>query len=368
MGRWSELARRVTVLTACFAAAPIGLKAQLEGNWRIDAFEHRFERFEGREGLYLRGGTAWLEGPDIQDGSIRFDLHATDVLGFYGVAFRARDGANYEHIYVRPFLSENPDATQYTPVFNGTSGWQIYTPPKFAGPLEIPTNRWVAVEIRFREGRAALFVEGERIVYPELQHEVASGAIGLTSSAAPARFANVVVSDEVPRPIEVPEYDAVELPAGLVTEWSLSRPVAEERVNPPSRLDRGWLHGLDWLDAGPAERGIVDIARSRERSPETNTVLAAFSVTSNVERDVRMQFGFSDRVVVYLNGRPLYRGSDSWASRDYKFLGTIGLWDEVILPLEPGENEVVLAVSEGFGGWGVTARLVDGMGVEVDRR
>jgi hypothetical protein len=58
-------------------------------------------------------------------------------------------------------------------------------------------------------------------------------------------------------------------------------------------------------------------------------------------------------------------GSDAFASRDYRFLGTIGLYDELFLPLEVGDNEVWLAVSEGFGGWGVTLQALEAEGVTV---
>jgi hypothetical protein len=56
---------------------------------------------------------------------------------------------------------------------------------------------------------------------------------------------------------------------------------------------------------------------------------------------------------------PLYRGDDSYRSRDYRFLGSIGWFDTVYLPLHAGQNELVLAISESFGGWGVQARFPD---------
>jgi hypothetical protein len=46
-------------------------------------------------------------------------------------------------------------------------------------------------------------------------------------------------------------------------------------------------------------------------------------------------------------------------TRDYRYLGSIGLFDSVVLPLEAGENEIWIAVSEAFGGWGVMARITD---------
>jgi hypothetical protein len=44
-------------------------------------------------------------------------------------------------------------------------------------------------------------------------------------------------------------------------------------------------------------------------------------------------------------------------SRDYRYLGTIGYFDNVTLPLEAGKNEICIAVSEAFGGWGIMGRV-----------
>jgi hypothetical protein len=76
-----------------------------------------------------------------------------------------------------------------------------------------------------------------------------------------------------------------------------------------------------------------------------------------------MDLGFSDRAVVYLNGQPLYAGRDDYRTRDYRFLGSIGWWDTIYLPLREGDNELVIAVSETFGGWGVMARFPAASGV-----
>ena len=64
-------------------------------------------------------------------------------------------------------------------------------------------------------------------------------------------------------------------------------------------------------------------------------------------------------MVVFLNGERLFRGSDGYRSRDYRFLGN-GWYDTVYLPLDEGENELLVAVSEDFGGWGIQARLDSG--------
>ena len=51
-----------------------------------------------------------------------------------------------------------------------------------------------------------------------------------------------------------------------------------------------------------------------------------------------MALGFSDRAAVYLNGRAVFHGTDAYRSRDYRFLGSIGWYDTVYLPLEAGDN------------------------------
>ena len=69
-----------------------------------------------------------------------------------------------------------------------------------------------------------------------------------------------------------------------------------------------------------------------------------------------MNFGYSDDVVVFLNGRPVYTGLNGFGRRDAFSLGILSdQHDAVYLPLTEGDNELVFALSELFGGWGVMA-------------
>jgi hypothetical protein len=53
-------------------------------------------------------------------------------------------------------------------------------------------------------------------------------------------------------------------------------------------------------------------------------------------------------------------------SRDYRFLGSIGWYDTIYLPLVAGDNELVVAVSEDLGGWGLQARFPDPSGLTLE--
>jgi hypothetical protein len=80
-----------------------------------------------------------------------------------------------------------------------------------------------------------------------------------------------------------------------------------------------------------------------------------------------LELGFSDRVTVFLDGRPLYAGEASYSFDNPRREGLIEfgqarLW----LPLKAGDNDLQLLVSDSFGGWGLMGRFPDGSGLEVD--
>ena len=51
---------------------------------------------------------------------------------------------------------------------------------------------------------------------------------------------------------------------------------------------------------------------------------------------------------------------------DFRYLGTIGLFDELYLPLKQGANDLWFAVSESFGGWGILGVIADRQGLTLE--
>jgi sugar lactone lactonase YvrE len=62
-------------------------------------------------------------------------------------------------------------------------------------------------------------------------------------------------------------------------------------------------------------------------------------------------------VSIFLNGKILFRGNSEFRKRDPLFQGIVGLNDSVFLPFKKGPNELLLIVTETFGGWGFMCRL-----------
>ena len=323
--------------------------------WKVTAEETRRESYLGRDALYLRNGEAWLDGVTFQDGIVEFDVAAPEDAGFHGLSFRAQDHENSEHIYIRPHLSDKPDATQYQPIYNGNSAWQIYTGLRYAQPVTVPHDRWVHIKASFHGKRLEFSVDGKTLVFPDLVRPLAAGAIAISSSVAGARFANVIVRPDATEAAAGGDGAAApEVPANSVAKWRISNAFAE-----------GKLEATSWDTLSTATRGIANIAMLRKRDKEHNTVIASVTLRAATATTARLNFGFSDRVIVYFNGKPVYRGNDRFQTRDYRFLGTVGFFDEVDLPLKRGDNEVQFAVSEDFGGWAIGAQLVDSPGVSI---
>jgi hypothetical protein len=249
---------------------------------------------------------------------------------------------------------------QYLPVFNGLSTWQLYSGPRYIQPATFVPDRWMHVRAVIRGKRLELHVDGQTLVFPDLVRPSVAGPIGLTTSLGPARFANLVVS---PGGTDAPEGgdgaapDVV--PPGIVNQWRVSTAFAESAVQSFEPLKPAGWTSLKWDALDVSVRGIANLGALRKPGKEENTVFAAVTLRAKKAGPVRVRFGFSDRAVVFLNGRPLYRGNASFQTRDYRFLGTVGLYDELILPLHAGDNQVWIAVSEDFGGWGVTMQLPD---------
>jgi hypothetical protein len=110
--------------------------------WEFDAKESRIEEHLGRQSLRLKGGLALVKDAKFFNGMIEFDIAFSPERNFVGTIWRVLDKKNYEEFYFRPHQSGNPDANQYTPVFNGLAGWQLYYGEDFAAPVRYRFNEW----------------------------------------------------------------------------------------------------------------------------------------------------------------------------------------------------------------------------------
>jgi len=318
------------------------------------------KEYLGRNCLH---GYALLKDVLFENGVIEVDMAVTGANSYPGFVFRVQSDRDYERIYLRPHRAGlYPDAVQYTPVFNGIAGWQLYNGAGFTAGVELPTEQWIHLKLEVSGAQARLYVgdmETSVLEMSDLKHGASSGSIGLFGPRDGnyyfSNFSYRLDEDLVFEP--PPQVDA---PPGVITAWDLSEPLRLSRIDAERYPGAEWLNGLSWRTVESEPSGLVDVGRYYGRTGrEPDVVFARKIIRSDEESVLKLLFGYSDAISIYLNGRLFFSGSSAYRQRDPSFLGVVGMFDMVYLPLEKGENELLFMVVESFGGWGFMGRDQD---------
>ncbi len=328
------------------------------------------EPLQGENWIRLTEGEMYLKDSTFLNGTIEFDMALTQDRYFPGFGFRVQDKDNYENIYLRPHQMGNPDAIQYTPVFNGQAAWQLYYGEGYSTAVMYPMGEWVHVKLVVRDRQAEVYINDANkptLVIHQLKREPKPGKISLINGAPTvARFKNFSYIKQV-EPSLAGEFQPEVAPlSGTILNWQVSSPFDEKQLQDDEVLSEKMIKGLDWYRMVAESSGLVNLARESKLSEGQNTVFCKVTLTSDKSQTKKLQLGFSDRAKVYVNGRPIYAGQDVFASRDYRFLGTIGYFDTLYVDLKKGKNELWIAVSETFGGWGLQGRIADQTGLSIE--
>jgi hypothetical protein len=334
--------------------------------WDFTAAEYTPEEYKSKEAIHLKKGPARLRGVQLRNGIIEYDVAFPAGRAFIGVNFREQDAMNYEQFYMRSHQSGNPDATQYMPVYNGKESWQLCHGEGYNAPASYLFDQWMHVKLVVQEGQMEVYINDMNkpaLFVPQLKRAVRPGTIALGGGARYANFSYTL--SEKPPMISVAK-KTTPAPEGTIARWQVSDAFPEKNLENVLQLPAGRKNGLKW-QALPAEStGLLNLATGPVVSETNNTSFARVVIQSDKAQVKRLQLGFSDRARVYLNDQILYSGHDEFLSRDYRFLGTVGYYDEVYLPLKKGRNELWIAISETFGGWGLKGAIADQTGIKIE--
>jgi hypothetical protein len=338
-----------------------------EDNWEIEAKAFVLEKYRGNDAIYIQQGAATLKDVEFLDGTIEFDVFLTQRQAFPGVYFRQFDDENEESFFLRPHLSGKPDANQAAPAINGLVAWQLYFGERYSFAYDYNFSDWTHIRLVVNGDKAQVFMDHSETPNLSwiLKHQPRPGKVSVGGSFAPMHYANFKITPAAKELVNF-EVDEITLVEGVIKEWRISDKFDEEQLDDPAMLDevirqRSWDHSV-----GIEENSAVNISHAHSRyGSEGNTVFAKITIQSSRAQIKLLDFGYSDRVVAILNGQPIYRGDNKWRTRDYRYLGTVGFFDSIYLNLKQGENILLMAVSEDFGGWGVSGRFTDYLDIEV---
>lgn len=341
----------------------------LPEQWELDAKEHEFVSYKGKQSLHLTAGKALLKNSTFRNGIIDYDVAISNSRGFAGMHFRA-NGNNHEEFYLRSHQSGNPDATQYTPVINGSSGWQLYHGKGHSKPYNFNFGEWIHIRLIVKDSKADVFINDMSQPFlhiPDLKLSPLAGQIGISSNLGSTYFANLTYQEMDNPPLVSKDTPLPTLAKEVISEWQVSSAFANTLLTDINDLSKFPLSKkLTWQTLPVEYTGTINLARVSAVSKASNMVLVKATIYSDKQQLKRLDFGYSDAAIVFVNQKAIYKGHNKFRSRDYRYLGTIGYYDAVFLPLKKGKNELIFAVSEDFGGWGLKAKLADLEGVRIE--
>jgi len=347
------------LLMGCFAAILSGQEAKGEDipfvPERWDLANAKVVDHLGRQALM---GTAFLKNVEFEDGTIESDFFMkAGVRSYPGFLFRVQTPEEYERVYLRPHRAPlYDDAVQYLPAFHGVDSWQLYNGPGLTSRAVIPTERWVHVKLEVLGTQARVFIDNAPqpvLTIGDLKRGKTKGGLGLTTVAdGNSYFSNFSFRPD--NSLAFPPAPLIDEPPGCVMEWELSRPLKYRQFDFDGYPDLKALGLTEWTKVRAQTTGVLDIARTYGRlGTEPDAILARTVIRADTDGPKKFWFGYSDEASLFLNGRLVFYGESSYRSRDTSFLGVLGLFDAVNLPLKKGENELLVILGESSGGWGL---------------
>ena len=279
-------------------------------HWKIKG-SYIFENYKGKRAIYNQGGSITLKETKFLNGTIEFDLFLKNTQMFPGVIFRVIDDKNGEQFYLRPHLSGKPDANQVVPVTNGLSPWQLYFGPKYSFAYDYNYNDWTHVKVVVNNDKAQVVLDyaDEPNLSWNLFHQPKEGGLVFTGGGAQGLHIGDIKIN--PNQYELVDFNPIEREPfeGLITEWEISDMFEEKLLDDPNQIEvliakRSWGRKIQ-VEEGAA----ANISRQQQlyNGEPGNTVFAKIVIESKKDQIKLFEFGYSDRVVAILNGKPIYK-------------------------------------------------------------
>lgn len=323
------------------------------------------ENYKGSECLKTDEGVALAQDISLSNGIIEFDMCIQPGRGFAGVRFHGDGIGNTEEFYIRKHQSGNPDAMQYTPVYNGNAGWQLYYGDGYGAAKQHVYDEWFSVKLVMSGSRGEVYIsdmEKPVLVIHELKMGERDGKIAFYG---PARFANIKVTPMASPTLKGTFKEIAEVGDEVIKSYQVSEAFDAEKLVNENLLPANFTKQLQFKEWDTEADGLLNISKTTALGEKKNAVILRITIESETDLVKMMNFGFSDVAKIFVNGKAVWLGNDVYRTRDYRFLGTIGYFDSLYLDLKNGKNEIVVMVAENFGGWGFKARFENMNGITI---
>lgn len=274
-------------------------------------------------------------------------------------------------------MPNDEDGAQYAPVYNGWSAWQLYWGKGFITPVSFVHEEWMHVKLIVSGDYLEVYI-GDMVtpkLMSPLKRPLQAGKVGVKLDPVPptgyAYFKNFSYEEMDNPPTSKAPPPPVVAPAGTVLSWQISdtfKPTdiaGKVKLTDADRQTRTWTPLNADPSTGVTNLAISHLIASNGGGDGKNTVFARTTITSDGDQVKKLKFGFCNIGKLYLNGQLMYSEDNSFRTRSQNFMGSLGLFDEIYLPLKAGDNELWVAVTGMSASWGLQAQLEDLNGVHL---
>ncbi len=320
-----------------------------------------------------------LKDVEFADGTIEFDVELLG-MGFPGIMFRMdKDTLNGEIYYLRYF--GKPDnfkrtTMQYASVQDRVNMWDMTD--DYQAAANIKEKGWNHIKLVVHGKQMKVYVNDMQKValhVPALEGMRDAGSIELTGNVI---YANFIVRPDATEDLNPePGYDATVNDSRYLRNWSVTEPVdfpfGRDMMlgiprSPGVTIDPVLFDSTAvWKPLKAERRALVNLTRLYGETEQGKRRLTWVKTTISSEKEQlrKLRLGFSDEVWVFINGQPLHIDKNYYGSPGMKEpRGRCSIENTSFqLPLQEGENELLIGVTNYFYGWGVIARLDNAEGL-----
>jgi len=325
-------------------------------NWNLSK-EATFEKFDNRETLLLNSGRITVKDQKFTNGTIEVDVYANSIRSFAGITFR-KHKQSMEEVYMRLHKSKQVDAVQYTPIFNNESNWQLFR--EHQARVMFKNTGWNTLRIEINNKSAEVFVNDKKVMsIDQLSTDNNAGEIGLFALFK-NRFSNFrFINKDAIDNSQIGDNNYSD--PNVIKQWAITkaRPYNQEELN----FDD--FSKEVYMTVATQESGLLPISKYVKKTSSGNFeenkedyIIASTTVHANNCETKLFTFDYSDKIIVYLNGKPIFRGNNAFRAKGIQYMGHIDInVNKLYLPLEKGANKIHRVVIDKANGWGLIAKL-----------
>lgn len=119
------------------------------------------------------------------------------------------------------------------------------------------------------------------------------------------------------------------------------------------------------MTATTENSGLLPISKYLEKPSSGNFeenredyTIAYTTIHADKQETKLFSFDYSDRIIVYLNGEPIFKGNNAFRAKGIQYMGHMDInTNKLYLPLDKGKNEIHCIVIDKANGWGIMAKL-----------